>query len=46
MNQCMNKKNIIGNEGPDRTFTAKWIPVKEFENKSKILYPPNILDYL
>ena len=40
------QKNIIGNEGPDRTFTAKWVSINEFKNGNKILYPPNILDYL
>tara|TARA_B110000116_G_C16736500_1_gene536321 strand:+ start:196 stop:615 length:420 start_codon:yes stop_codon:yes gene_type:complete len=41
-----NQRNIIGYEGPDRTFVADWIPIKEFTNKSKIIYPLNILEYL
>ena len=40
------QSNIIGNEGPNRTFTAEWIFIEEFKNNNKILYPPDILDYL
>ena len=40
------KKNIIGHEGPHRTFNARWIKIQEFKNNNKVLYPPNILRYL
>ena len=40
------KENIIGQEGPHRTFNAKWIEIHKFKNKSKRLYPPHILNYL
>tara|TARA_Y100001970_G_C14253839_1_gene873673 strand:- start:2271 stop:2690 length:420 start_codon:yes stop_codon:yes gene_type:complete len=40
------QKGILGNEGPNRTFIADWVPIEEFKNKHKILYPPNVLDYL
>ncbi len=40
------QNNIIGNEGPERTFNAQWIPVSEFKNKKRRLFPPQVLDYL
>ena len=40
------KKDIIGNEGPDRCYKANWISIDEFKNKNKVLYPPNIVRYL
>ena len=40
------KKEIIGHEGPDRVFIASWVPVDEFKNNKKILYPPEILKYI
>ena len=47
VNKLVYKQNsIIGNEGPNRTFTAEWIFIEEFKNNNKILYPPDILDYL
>ena len=44
--EIYNQNNIIGNEGPERTFNAEWIPISEFKNKSRILFPPKILEYL
>ena len=38
--------SITGNEGPLRTYEAYWVPVEEFENNDKVLYPPEILKYL
>ena len=40
------KDKIVGIEGPDRTFVAKWIPLIEFTENRKYLYPPKVLDYL
>ena len=40
------EKNIIGNEGPDRQYTANWVSIDEFRNKNKLLYPPNVMEYL
>ena len=40
------KNNIIGNEGPNRTFAAEWVSIKKFKNNHKILYPPNTLNYI
>ncbi len=41
-----NSNVIVGQEGPDRTFEAKWIEVSEFRNNKKVLYPPEVLSYL
>lgn len=41
-----NKQLIIGSEGPHRTYNARWVPINDFKNNSKILYPPEILEYL
>ena len=38
--------SIIGHEGPTRTYEASWVPVEDFKNQNKILYPPEILDYI
>tara|TARA_Y100001970_G_C13830540_1_gene649476 strand:- start:159 stop:578 length:420 start_codon:yes stop_codon:yes gene_type:complete len=47
VNELVYKQDsIIGSEGPNRTFTAKWIPVEEFKNNNKMLYPPVILNYI
>jgi len=37
---------IIGHEGPERTFEAKWIEVNEFINNQKVLFPPEVLNHL
>ena len=38
--------NIVGCEGPYRTFNAKWIDNNQFLSGQKVLYPPEVLDYL
>ena len=40
------KKEIIGYEGPSRTFNARWIDINQFKNNHKILYPDQILKYI
>ena len=40
------KKEIIGYEGPSRTFNARWIDLNQFKNNHKILYPDQILKYI
>ena len=37
---------IIGNEGPDRQFIAKWISVDDFINENKTIYPEQTLMHL
>jgi len=37
---------IQGNEGPSRTYEAKWLPFDIFKNGDKALYPSEILKYL
>ena len=47
LNKNPYSKNIItGHEGPHRTFKAKWIDVSDFDGIQKVLYPPEVLDYL
>ena len=41
-----NKNIIIGQEGPHRTFEAKWIDISDFDDIQKVLYPPEVLEYL
>ena len=40
------KKEIIGHEGPSRTFNAHWMHIDQFKNNHKILYPDQILKYI
>ena len=44
--EIYDQDNIVGNEGPNRTFNARWIPVSEFKDKNRTLFPPQVLDYL
>lgn len=37
---------IQGHEGPSRTYNACWLPIKDFKNDKKKLYPLEILNYI
>ena len=37
---------IIGQEGPSRTFEAFWVPIEDFKNNKKTLYPEEVLHHI
>ena len=37
---------IQGHEGPSRTYKACWLPIEDFKNNKKTLYPLEILNYI
>tara|TARA_Y100001968_G_C19032056_1_gene560313 strand:+ start:216 stop:584 length:369 start_codon:yes stop_codon:yes gene_type:complete len=37
---------IKGHEGPSRTYKACWLPIEDFKNNKKKLYPLEILSYI
>jgi ADP-ribose pyrophosphatase YjhB (NUDIX family) len=39
-------ESIVGHEGPSRTYKASWVPIEDFKNNKKILYPPEILNHI
>ena len=44
--EIYNKEEIVGHEGPDRTFNAFWMNINQFKNNKKILFPDQILNYI
>ena len=46
VNESMYSKNEVECVELDTSFIAKWIPIEEFINGSKVVYPDGILEYL